>query len=153
MYPASFWFNEPSTAYICLIVINLFTGITCIVSSFLLEIFSYDKVSTKTAELPADTVASSSSSSSSIPYPLGSLGHHRWLRNQFSPFSLFSTALWDLPNSRPIHSLLLSSHLFLCLPCLLPRRLLPSRALSLKELSRKEQQTKGVSSARQILQA
>ncbi|XP_071097331.1 ATP-binding cassette sub-family A member 2-like isoform X1 [Haliotis cracherodii] len=43
MYPASFLFNEPSTAYICLIVINLFTGITCIVSSFLLELFSYDK--------------------------------------------------------------------------------------------------------------
>ena len=35
-------------------------------------------------------------------------------------FSLFSTALWDLPNSRPVHSLMLSSHLFLCLPCLLP---------------------------------
>lgn len=44
MYPASFFFKEPSTAYIFLIVINLFTGITCIVSSFLLEIFSYDKV-------------------------------------------------------------------------------------------------------------
>lgn len=43
MYPASFWFKEPSTAYICLIVINLFIGITCIVCSFLLEIFSYDK--------------------------------------------------------------------------------------------------------------
>lgn len=43
MYPASFWFKEPSTAYICLIVINLFVGITCIVCSFLLEIFSYDK--------------------------------------------------------------------------------------------------------------
>ncbi|GAB1604923.1 ATP-binding cassette sub-family A member 2-like, partial [Argonauta hians] len=43
MYPASFWFREPSTAYICLIVINLFVGITCIVCSFLLEIFSYDK--------------------------------------------------------------------------------------------------------------
>ncbi|KAK3577511.1 hypothetical protein CHS0354_026468 [Potamilus streckersoni] len=43
MYPASFKFNEPSTAYIFLIVINLFTGITCLVSSFLLEIFSYDK--------------------------------------------------------------------------------------------------------------
>lgn len=42
MYPASFWFKEPSTAYIALIVINLFTGITCIVCSFLLEIFSYD---------------------------------------------------------------------------------------------------------------
>ena len=38
----------------------------------------------------------------------------------FLPFSLFSTALWDLPNSRPVHSLMLSSHLFLCLPCLLP---------------------------------
>ena len=35
-------------------------------------------------------------------------------------FSLFSTALWDLANSRPAHSLMLSSHLFLCLPCLLP---------------------------------
>ena len=45
MYPASFWFKEPSTAYIALIVINLFTGITCIVCSFLLEIFSYDDVS------------------------------------------------------------------------------------------------------------
>ena len=38
----------------------------------------------------------------------------------FLHFSLFSTALWDLPNSRPVHSLILSSHLFLCLPCLLP---------------------------------
>ncbi|XP_074655833.1 ATP-binding cassette sub-family A member 2-like [Tubulanus polymorphus] len=42
MYPASFKFKEPSTAYICLIVINLFVGITCIVTSFLLEMFSYD---------------------------------------------------------------------------------------------------------------
>ena len=38
----------------------------------------------------------------------------------FLQFSLFSTALWDLPNSRPVHSLILSSHLFLRLPCLLP---------------------------------
>ena len=36
----------------------------------------------------------------------------------FLHFSLFSTAFWDLPNSRPVHSLMLSSHLFLCLPCL-----------------------------------
>ena len=36
----------------------------------------------------------------------------------FLHFSLSSTALWDLPNSRPVHSLMLSSHLFLCLPCL-----------------------------------
>ena len=38
----------------------------------------------------------------------------------FLHFSLFSTALWDLANSRPVHSLMLSSHLFLCLPHLLP---------------------------------
>ena len=38
----------------------------------------------------------------------------------FLHFSLFSTALWDLPISRLVHSLMLSSHLFLCLPCLLP---------------------------------
>ena len=28
----------------------------------------------------------------------------------FLHFSLFSTALWDLPNSRPVHTLMLSSH-------------------------------------------
>ena len=33
----------------------------------------------------------------------------------FLHFSLFSTALWDLVTSRPVHSLMLSSHLFLCL--------------------------------------
>ena len=33
--------------------------------------------------------------------------------------SLFLTTLWDSVNSRPVHSLMLSSHLF-CLPCLLP---------------------------------
>ena len=34
----------------------------------------------------------------------------------FLHFSLFSTAIWDLANSKPVHSLMLSSHLFLCLP-------------------------------------
>ena len=38
----------------------------------------------------------------------------------FLHFPLFSTALWDLANSRPVHSLMLSSHLFFCLPRLLP---------------------------------
>ena len=38
----------------------------------------------------------------------------------FLHISLFSIALWDLPNSRPVHSLMLSSHFFFCLPCLLP---------------------------------
>ena len=44
----------------------------------------------------------------------------------FLHFSLFSTALWDLPNSRPVHSLM-SSHLFLCLPCLLPLFTVPCK--------------------------
>ena len=38
----------------------------------------------------------------------------------FLHFLLFSTALSDLPDSSPVHSLMLSSHLFLRLPCLLP---------------------------------
>ena len=37
----------------------------------------------------------------------------------FLHFPLFSTAPWDLANSRPVHSLMLSSHLFFCMPCLL----------------------------------
>ena len=37
-----------------------------------------------------------------------------------SSIFLFSIALRDLTNSRPVHSFMLSSHLFLCLPCLLP---------------------------------
>ena len=43
----------------------------------------------------------------------------------FLHFSLFSTALWDLPNTRSVHSLMLSSRLFLCLPCLLPPFTMP----------------------------
>ena len=45
----------------------------------------------------------------------------------FSIFSLSSTALWDLLNSRPGHFLMLSSHLFLCLPCLLPPFTVPCK--------------------------
>ena len=45
----------------------------------------------------------------------------------FLHFSLFSSALWDLPNSRPVHSLMLSSRLFFCLPCLLPPFTVPCK--------------------------
>ena len=38
----------------------------------------------------------------------------------FHHFSLFSTALWDVANSRPVHFLMLSFLLFFCLPCLFP---------------------------------
>ena len=47
----------------------------------------------------------------------------------FLHFSQFSTALWDLANSRPVHSLMLSSHLFLCLPCLLPPFTVPCKMI------------------------
>ena len=45
----------------------------------------------------------------------------------FLHFSLFSTARWDLPNSRPVHSLMLSSHLVFCLPCFLPPFTVPCK--------------------------
>ena len=45
----------------------------------------------------------------------------------FLHFPLFSTILWDLPNSRPVHSRMLCSHLFLCLPCLLPPFTVPCK--------------------------
>ena len=64
---------------------------------------------------------------------LSSLSHHHLSLNcegrrgttddfatSFLHSFLFSTALWDLANSRPVHSVMLSSHLFLCLPCLFP---------------------------------
>ena len=42
----------------------------------------------------------------------------------FLHFSLFSTAHWDMVNSRPVHSLM-SSNLFFCLPCLPPSFTVP----------------------------
>ena len=44
----------------------------------------------------------------------------------FLHFPLFSTAFCDFANSRPVHSLM-SSHLFLCLPCLLPLSTVPCK--------------------------
>ena len=45
----------------------------------------------------------------------------------FLLFSLFFTALWDLANSKPVHSLMLSSYLFFCLPCFLPPFTVPCK--------------------------
>ena len=47
-------------------------------------------------------------------------GHHRWFHNQFPPFFSVLHCLWDLENSRHVHSLMLSSHLFFYLLCRLP---------------------------------
>ena len=55
----------------------------------------------------------------------------------FLYFSLFSTTLWDLANSRSVNSLMLSSHLFLCLPCFLPPFTVPCKMV----LARPDQQT------------
>ena len=61
-----------------------------------------------------------------VPPPHLSLNREgRWgttddFATSFLHFSLFSIALWDLANSRPLHFLMLSSYLFLCPPCLLP---------------------------------
>ena len=38
----------------------------------------------------------------------------------FVHFSLFSASLWDLANSTPVHSQIMSSYFSVCLPCLLP---------------------------------
>ena len=67
----------------------------------------------------ADSYAGiSSPSPSPISEPRGRWGTTDDFTTSFSIF-LFSTAFWDLANSRPIHSLMLSSHDFFCLTCLL----------------------------------
>ena len=52
----------------------------------------------------------------------------------FLHFCLFSSALLDLANSRPVCSLMLSSHLFLCLPCLLPLFAVPCKMVLARPL-------------------
>ena len=47
----------------------------------------------------------------------------------FLHFSLFSTALWDLANSRPVHSPMLSSHLFFRLLYPLPPFTVPCKMI------------------------
>ena len=55
----------------------------------------------------------------------GRLGTTDDFATSFLHFSLFSAALWDLASSWPVHSLMLSSHLFLFLPRLLPHFTVP----------------------------
>ena len=57
----------------------------------------------------------------------------------FLHFSLFSTALRDLVNSRPVHSLMLSPHLFLCLPYLLPLFTVPGKMVCKMVLDRPDE--------------
>ena len=59
----------------------------------------------------------------------GRLGTTDDFATSFLRSSLFSTALWDLPNSRSVHFLMLSSHLFLCLSCFLPPLTVPCKMI------------------------
>lgn len=52
MYPASFFFSVPSTAYVVLTCINLFIGINGSMATFVLELFS-DQVGPCKAGPPA----------------------------------------------------------------------------------------------------
>ena len=55
------------------------------------------------------------------------MGHHRWYCNQFSPFSpVLHCPLWPA-ELQSVHSLMLSSHLFLRPPCLLLPFTVPSK--------------------------
>ena len=76
-----------------------------------------------------------SSSSSHHSHHLSLIHESQWgttdvFANSFLHFSLFSTALWDLANSRPVHSLMLSSHLFRSLPCLFSPFAVPCKMVS-----------------------
>ena len=50
-------------------------------------------------------------------------------RAVFSIFLFLFTALWDLANSRSVYSLMLSSHLIFCLPCLLSPFTVPCKVV------------------------
>ncbi|XP_070532576.1 ATP-binding cassette sub-family A member 2-like [Ptychodera flava] len=54
MYPASFFFDVPSTAYVFLIVFNLFIGITTVIASSFLELFSDDEQLRKIGDILHD---------------------------------------------------------------------------------------------------
>ena len=79
--------------------------------------------------------------SSHFIYPLTArvVGAPQIILQPVSPyyFSLFSAALWDLANSRPVHSLMLSAHLFLCLLCLLPPFTVPCKMVLARPDERK----------------
>uniref|UniRef100_A0A672UDK2 ATP-binding cassette sub-family A member 2 n=1 Tax=Strigops habroptila TaxID=2489341 RepID=A0A672UDK2_STRHB len=85
MYPASFWFEVPSSAYVFLIVINLFIGITATVATFLLQLFEHDK------DLK---VVNSYLKSCFLVFPNYNLGHGlmEMAYNEVSPAALSSSS-------------------------------------------------------------
>ena len=83
-------------------------------------LFSYGIVRPLT--LPHHSLSSPFNEATSPSLHLSLNRRGRWgttdvFTTSFLHSSLFSTTLWDLENSGPVHSLMLSSHLLLCLPC------------------------------------
>ena len=74
-----------------------------------------------------------------IIYPLTARvgGAQHDFATSFLHFSLFSTALWDLANSWPVHSLMPLCHLLLCLPCLLSPFTVPCKMVLARPDERK----------------
>ena len=77
-----------------------------------------------------------------LPYNLSLNREGRWgttddSTTSFLHFFLFSTALCDLANSRPAHSLMLSSYLFFSLPCPLPHSTVPCKMVLARPDERK----------------
>ena len=66
---------------------------------------------------------------SPIPRPRGSLGHHRRFHNQFPLFFSVLHCPLGLGESRPVHSLIFSPHLFFCLSSLLPSFTVPCKVV------------------------
>lgn len=50
MYPGAFYFSEASSAYVFMIVVNLFVGVTATVTTFILQLFPDDVVRYYTKE-------------------------------------------------------------------------------------------------------
>ena len=77
--------------------------------------------------LPCFSLSDSLISSHLSPNHEGRWGTTDDFATSFLHFSLFSTALWDLANSRPVHSLMLSSHLILYLLVFFPPFTVPCK--------------------------
>ena len=66
------------------------------------------------------------------------------LANSFLHFHCSPLAPWDLATSRPVHFLMLSSQLFLCLPCLFPSFSVPCKMVWPDLMNRRHDHTTAV---------
>lgn len=81
MYPASFIFSVPSTAYVVLTCINLFIGINGSVATFVMELFDDDVSSTRNIKAGPAT----SKTDASSQYPVWTCGLKYVLEGPYIP--------------------------------------------------------------------